>query len=191
MDKLTHPELSLDTLHFNENNKDPNLSKSIHELEDSFLQLKNLTTLTIVVSLLSSIIQYLSLGLVIGLYNSPITLIGFLLTLSFQEISESLTLGYALSKIRFSNTIKAYSLLVFFSLLTPCGILLGGWMNTSLGYSKSFMIGFSAGNFVYVTCCVMIDKEFTEKRKNMTFYIFYWMGISVMVILWIIEHSQD
>jgi hypothetical protein len=167
------------------------LNSSTLGIEDSFLHLETVTKGSILISLTSSIIQYLSMGLVIGLYDQPIALTGFAIALSCQEISETVTLGYSLNKLRLKSLKVVFFILSFFSLLTPVGILLGNWIDSKLGYSKSFLIGFSAGNFIYVGSCVVIGNEFSDHQKNDRFFKFYALGIVGIVLLWVVAHSSQ
>lgn len=115
------------------------------------------------------------IGFGLGALDDVSSIVSLLCALSFHQFFEGFTLGMLISEVQFLNHIQTsdafkFSLMTFFALSTPIGIILGMSITGSqLGDTISGLAnGFAAGCLVYGGLVEIISEEFSrvvEKEK--------------------------
>lgn len=100
--------------------------------------------------------------------------------------SEALTVGisFVSAEIPFEKAIK---FIIFFTLITPCGVILGTYLSgmddTIVGIAKAL----SAGTFIYISCAEIIIEEFALAHNKFWKFVMYCIGIVFVVFIGLLE----
>jgi len=83
---------------------------------------------------------------------------------------------------------KYYSLLAFFSIMTPLGVLLGALLNNFLHTRAALELeaifdGLAGGTFIYVASMDIINHTFSEPETRWSKYIAITLGYGLMAVL--------
>lgn len=138
---------------------------------------KNHTTSSITAFIGLSLHAFVA-GLAIG--TSPATLLAAVsLPMMIHKITEAMSLSSLLSLSLLSKRLSII-LLGLFSLITPIGVLLSPYFSILVGHSIALEL--AAGTFMYVTTDI-IDEVFCKENKGYQVFIFFSLGILLMIIL--------
>lgn len=136
-------------------------------------------------------VELLCFGVAIGLLKSVTHVIGFLTVMIPASACECIDIGHTLSKMRFVRPTLAKAALVLTAAATPIGLLISSNLTSTTGYIQCAAMAFCAGQFIFICACLLINKEFKEGHKNVQMYLFFSVGILVMVILWAVSESKS
>jgi len=125
-------------------------------------------------------------GLGMASKNSPASLRSFIIGLFAHKWLEAFALGVTVRAANLSN-LHTFGLIMFYSVLTPVGILGGiAWnnRNTSSQSTSIILNGLAAGSFLFVSCIEMIPPEFHRKEKT-TFikFLALCLGFVIMALV--------
>lgn len=118
-----------------------------------------------------------------GIFNMIIAILA-------HKWSEALTIGISFINAEIEIS-KGIQYILFYSLITPLGILLGSFLSSLnddriTGVAKAL----SAGTFLYISCSEIIVEEFSiSKHKGLKFF-FYLLGIVFVICLGFLEHDE-
>lgn len=125
-------------------------------------------------------------GLGIADKNSEKSLYNFLIGIVFHKWLEAFAFGCTVMKARFPFA-KTLSLLVFYTILTPLGILAGIYLESLHDTSDtvSFILnGLAAGSFLFVSCIEMIPPEFhTKESSSLVKFVALCSGFGAMALI--------
>lgn len=103
--------------------------------------------------------------------------------------SDALTVGlsFVSAEVEFVSAVKY---MVFYSFMTPLGILLGYFVS-QLGNEK--MVGtfkaISVGTFIYISCGEIIVEEFAISKNKAMKFLFYCLGVTFIVLVGLIPEK--
>jgi len=84
----------------------------------------------------------------------------------------------------------SYTILAIFCCATPLGIGIGMAVEDVNKWVESFLLGLSAGTFIYTGTIHVIPEEFGKNAKAIWWKTFaYFLGIWVIFGIWFIEHK--
>ena len=79
--------------------------------------------------------------------------------------------------------------MTLFCIMTPLGIGIGMAVNDVDKWTESFLLGLSAGTFIYTGTIHVVPEEF-DNRKNLWWKsLAYVLGFGVICGVWFIEHK--
>jgi zinc transporter 1/2/3 len=104
-------------------------------------------------------------GLAVGSENSQGGFYGILIAVTSHKLLDGLALGIPIYNAKFSK-LQSYTALLFSSLMTPLGILIG-WL---LSFSKSnlitaILLSLSQGSFVYISLVELLPAALVDRNK--------------------------
>lgn len=125
-------------------------------------------------------------GIAFGVSGSFGEAFNMFIAMIAHKWSEALTVGisFVSAEISFEKAIK---FIVFFTLITPCGVLVGcylaGMNDTIVGIAKAL----SAGTFIYISCAEIIIEEFALAQNKFWKFVMYCVGIVFVVFIGMLE----
>ena len=129
-------------------------------------------------------------GVAFGVSEKNEDAINMLLAIIAHKWSEALTIGisFVSAEINTSNAIKY---MIFYSFITPIGILLGYFIrylkdDRLVGIFKAI----SAGTFIYISCGEIIVEEFAISKNKGIKFLFYSLGIMFIVLVSLIPDND-
>jgi zinc transporter 1/2/3 len=132
-------------------------------------------------------IHSLIAGSVLGLEDTPVELFAIFLAIIAHKSAAAFALGISLQRADLTTKRFIY-IILFFSLMTPLGILLGAYFSTLFTSSadaalESIFDALAAGTFLYVAIIGIMEEVF-EKPKDLLIKIFFIvLGFALMAVL--------
>lgn len=118
-------------------------------------------------------------GILIGTLNNNI--ISFSIAIWIRKSIEIITISRSISQSKITNEIFII-LLLFFSIMTPFGIIIG----RNLQWISSIVIGISSGSLIYTSCVDIVIEEFVNvdnKTGIKSKFCLYLLGLLIFAIL--------
>lgn len=156
----------------------------MYNLEENPSRVFNVLTIVLALG-----IHAFSTGLALASMTKESTMIGLMIGTVCHKLGESLGLGFSFAKNRISKVKTAVGL-VFFSLLTPLGILLGFFIKYPQ-VGEAVMLAISAGILVYVAIGGIVLHEFNRNDGIFMKFFFYLIGVFLMLGIWWLEQLLD
>lgn len=130
-----------------------------------------------------SFIAGTALGLESAISGALVLLFAILAHKSFAAFA----LGISFIEARLSKD-QYYSLLIFFSIMTPLGVLLGALLNNILHSQTALELeaifdGLAGGTFIYVASMEVISRSFEQHKMRRGKYIAIALGYAMMALL--------
>ena len=120
-------------------------------------------------------------GVTIGLQNKLHTLISLIIGISIHKIPEAFVVGIALSSM--TNYLK-WPMIVFYSLATPFGILLGLLIDINLyPLLEGVFLSICVGNFLYIGASEILVDELSEANLKYAKFFGLVLGIGLISTL--------
>jgi zinc transporter ZupT len=88
-----------------------------------------------------------------------------------------------------SVKLTSYIVLVLFIISLPLGIGIGLAVSDVNKWAQGFLLGLSAGTFIYTGTIHVIPEEFHGKRNLWWKTLAYVLGMGVICGVWFIEHK--
>jgi zinc transporter ZupT len=88
-----------------------------------------------------------------------------------------------------SVKVMSYIVLGLFIITTPLGICIGIAVSDVNKWAESFLLGLSAGTFIYTGTIHVIPEEFDGKKNLWLKTLAYVLGVGVICGVWFIEHK--
>lgn len=109
-------------------------------------------------------------GFGIASKNDSNSLFSYMISMILHKILEAFALGLNVLNAQFSPTFTL-GLIIFYSILTPLGMVLGivmlvGEDKSSHSIISAVLNGLACGSFLFVSCIEMIPPEFHKKTKH-------------------------
>ena len=125
-------------------------------------------------------------GLALGLMKDFGGFIGFFMAIIFHKWAECFAVGISFLKnnVPKLNTIVS---LTIFSALTPLGVIIGIVFNDAREDFKAILMAIAGGTFLYIAIAEILSEEFNTKSYIFYRYGAYAIGVSMMIIVWMIE----
>lgn len=125
-------------------------------------------------------------GLALGLRSNPASFYGFMTAIVSHKWAECMAVG-----INFLTNgipkLNSFLALLFFSFLTPIGIIIGMAFTGTDEKTKAILYAISCGTFLYIAIAEIIAEEFEGEKGAVYRYLAYFGGATLMVVVWWVE----
>lgn len=126
-------------------------------------------------------------GLCLGLIDSSSLLILVFISVLIRKAIESFSISINISMTRINNEVYLL-LIIFFCLMTPCGIIIGIIIsNLSKHYNNlkvvDYILQLCSGNFIYSSSIEIILEEFENSKKVRQKFLFFFIGAVIYSII--------
>lgn len=126
-------------------------------------------------------------GLCLGLIDSPSLLILVFVSVLIRKAIESFSISINLSLTRMNNEIFLL-LIIFYCLMTPCGIIMGIIISKlSKNYNNfkvvAYLLQLCSGNFIYSSSIEIVLEEFENSKNLRQKFLFFFFGAVIYSII--------
>lgn len=181
-----------DDMHNSNNSTDSTNSFNIHTnhchqiniLHEDTVNLKKLVTVYILE--LGIAVHSIMIGMTIGTNNNYTSLVTLILAIIFHQFFEGIALGSTIITAEFLTIKKTIAIIIFYSMTTPFGIILGIIIKSSCHTESpnSYIIqgilnAVSAGILIYMALIHLIIQDFNNNKIKFTIKIL--MSVSLIV----------
>jgi len=128
-------------------------------------------------------------GTALGLEGSVAASFAILVAIVAHKGSAAFALGVSLEAAKFSRG-RFFAIVVFFSCMTPLGVLLGFWFSRLLEGPPAILVeavfdSLAAGSFIYVAVLDIIDEAFADKvdlRAKFAVLLAGFLGMALLAL---------
>ena len=140
------------------------------------------SSLTAYVLLLAMGLHGFFAGLALGITKELGGTINLFLAIIAHKWSEALTVGISFVSAQIDSK-SAFNYILFFSFITPLGILAGYYLTFLNDTVEGIAMAFSAGTFLYISCGEIIVEEFALAKDKYLKFFFYLLGIGFIIFV--------
>ena len=128
-------------------------------------------------------------GIALGLLEEQREIFYMLLAITFHKWVEALSIGINLNKSSIDREVLL-TLIIIFSLTTPCGILIGMILKGISKALEAIFLSFSAGTFLYIAASEVVIEEFALSQHKIQKFLGFTVGAGLILFLTLFEYYQ-